>query len=221
MCCICPRRKIIFIHIPKTGGLTIEKILIDYYGFRLFTFKHGPYEFLHFSRNRLGFLNYIMTQSEESKQYNLSEFFIFAFVRNPYERSISSINYLYQRSITLNIPFPNSMDQFITVSRTNPYFYCHFNLSQTDCLRNLKGEVQVNFIGRFENFKEDLSRLLFEVLGLPVKDIFGIHENKNSSQLIFNKSYIRDTVTTVHAEDFRMFGYLIDSNKNEPDDERV
>ena len=69
---ILPRKKIIFIHIPRTGGTSVEKY---------FNFKHEagwkPATAQHF------------TLEEYSKHYDLDKYFKFSIVRNPWDRLMS------------------------------------------------------------------------------------------------------------------------------------
>ena len=94
MVCYSLDRKIIYIHTPKTGGTSIEKILIENYDFKNFTFNNGPYEFLNLEEGKKGFFKYILKYSDESKKYDLISWKKFTFVRNPISRAISGIKYL-------------------------------------------------------------------------------------------------------------------------------
>jgi len=77
---VCHQRKIIFIHIPKTGGSSIETMLSD----------NGRYE-LHYHCVRNGRSQHHLTAFE--LKYALGpmyqNYFKFAFIRDPYDKMIS------------------------------------------------------------------------------------------------------------------------------------
>ena len=203
MVCYCNKRKIIFIHVPKTGGLTVEQILIKNYGFKYFTFKTGRYDFLNDPEGKEGFFRYILKYSKESKRYNLREFKTFAFVRNPYSRAMSSISFL---SKVFDV-IPQNTEIMLRKTRMNTYCYVHFNLSQTECLKNDDGELNIDYIGKFENFTEELERILFIELKLPYSNIRNIHKNKSSRKLNLDNERIFEEVRIIHSEDFLNFNY--------------
>lgn len=209
MVCYCPVRKILYIHIPKTGGLTIETILIDLYGFKKFTYKtDSKYEFLSSPRGKLGIFRYILKYSNEASEYDLKSFFKFSFVRNPYTRGVSAVRFLYWAARKQNMPFATTMDEFVEMSRTNNYFYTHFNTTQYRHLLDENSEFDFDFIGRFENFNDDLKRVLHDELNLPVIPYDHIHINRSDRTLIqFDEQDIKALITQVNDEDFDRFGY--------------
>lgn len=202
MVCYCSRRRVIYIHIPKTGGLTVEKILCSRYGFKKFTFDRGNYDFLNDPRGKLGILRYILMYSEESKKYDLQNFFKFAFIRDPYSRCLSAINYLYDLSEKKKNKFPKDYSTFIRRSRSDVYFYMHFNLTQLESLKDLDGNVNIDFIGRFETLMKDLKHVLFNILKMEYREIDNVHENRSLGVLNISLEDIRDDVDKIHVEDF-------------------
>lgn len=207
--CYCPIRKILYVHIPKTGGLTLENILVEFYGFRYFTFEsNNKYEFLRNPRGKLGIYRYILKYSAESKIYNLPEFFKFSFVRNPYTRSISALRFLHWNCRRTNEEFPNNLEDFYERSKIDNYFYIHFNTTQYDNLLDDERKLTFDYIGRFENFENDLKVLLFDVLKFPIKDIFGVHINKSNDQILeLKKEDVWKLTEIISMDDFLNFNY--------------
>lgn len=202
MVCYCSRRRILFIHIPKTGGLTVEKILCDFYGFKKFTFRNGSYDFLNDPAGKRGIFKYILSHSEEAKKYDLKNFYKFAFVRNPLTRAVSAINYLSDRSHKNDGRFPRDYQTFVRRSRADVYFYMHFNLNQVDCLKDDNNEINFQFIGRFENLMNDLNKVLIDILGLRKFDFDSIHVNKSSHKMLFSEENLREDILRIHEKDF-------------------
>jgi len=205
MVCYCNKRELIYIHIPKTGGLTIEKILIKNYGFKYFKFEEGRYDFLSDEEGKDGFLRYILKYSKESKKYDLKSFKKFTFVRNPYTRAVSALKYL-SRIYEIDLPENEILYQKL---KENVYCYNHFYLSQTDCLKDDNGELNIDYIGKFENFSEDLAKILYEDLGFFQSDINRIHENMSTNEITFDEDRLKLEIRFHMRDDFLNFNYEI------------
>lgn len=203
MVCYCNKRRILFIHVPKTGGLTIEKILVKNYGFKYFTFPEGRYDFLRDEEGREGIFRYILKYSKESKKYDLKSFKKFAFVRNPYSRAVSALRYL---SKNYNVEIPSN-EILYSKLRENTYCYMHFYLSQTECLKDDEGKLNIDYIGRFENFQEELERILYRELGLFESNLSRIHENKSDNNIEYDREELMYQVRINLQEDFLNFNY--------------
>uniref|UniRef100_A0A6C0BER6 Uncharacterized protein n=1 Tax=viral metagenome TaxID=1070528 RepID=A0A6C0BER6_9ZZZZ len=219
MVCYCSEKKIIYIHIPKCAGLTIEKILVSMYGFKYFTFPKDSsveelvrYPFLNDPRAKMGLFRYILKYSNESKIYDLNSFFKFTFVRNPFDRAISSVKYLSDRmecSEIRKLEPERYIKNFYISCLSSTYLYFHFILSQEDCIKDLDGNIKMDFIGRFENLIPDLKFLLFDKLGFEVKDINNIHENKSDdNSTFFCKEDVDKIILDINRSDFYTFHYI-------------
>uniref|UniRef100_A0A6C0BDI4 Sulfotransferase family protein n=1 Tax=viral metagenome TaxID=1070528 RepID=A0A6C0BDI4_9ZZZZ len=202
MVCYNSEKKIIYLHIPKTGGMTIEQILIDNYGFKRFSFDEYAYRI---TNKEDGLFKDILSKSRESKIYDLMSFVKFTFVRNPYDRAFSGIRFL---SETCRKEFPNNLHEFNERCITDSFFYVHFIMSQTDSLKDLNNELKFDHIGRFENFREDLENILFNILSFERKDLSKYHVNKSDPKLIdFDHELVKELVDDLQKEDFVNFGY--------------
>lgn len=206
MVCYSLEHKIIYIHVPKTGGMTIEKILIDNFGFKNFTFDNGAYEFLNKEEGRNGFFKYILKYSKEAKDYNLLSWRKFTFVRNPHSRCYSAIRYLSENYF--KDKFPTNLMEFYEYCNNDNFFYIHFIMSQSTCLKDREDNIIIDYIGKFENFQEDLEHILFDCFGFERKDISGYHIHKTNPDMIeFDKELINKISNIIHSEDFENFNY--------------
>lgn len=208
MVCYSEEKRIIYIHVPKTGGMTLERILIDNYGFKNFTFPDGPYEFLNKKEGQEGFLRYILKHSEESKRIpDLYQYDRFTFVRNVYSRAFSGIRFLSEN----NPDFYSNLLDFYNDTLKIPFLYVHFNMKQSTCLEDLDGNIKMKYIGRFENFQDDIEDILFNKIGLERKDISKYHIHKTDPLLIdFDKNVVKVMCNTLHKSDFEIFGYTME-----------
>ena len=140
----------LFIHIPKTGGTSF--------------YKGGilkPEQEWHLSLE-----DYIKKYEPE---WNISAFFKFAFVRNPYDRFISGVISQIPAGVEFNEyvrgRFGLNEIQSLSVMRTQ-YSFVRRN-----------GQIGVDFVGRFENLEEDW-KIICKKLGIRKKLP---HENKDFS----------------------------------------
>jgi hypothetical protein len=213
MVCYCPERKILYIHIPKCAGLTIEGILLNKYGFKHFTFPNtnDPYPFLRCPKGKLGIFRYILKYSNESKIYNLKSFKKFTFVRNPYTKGESAIRYLHECAITEPVKqhFPLGIDRFYLTCLNREYYYNHYCLSQITCIEDDEGNNDFR-IGRFENLMDDLKNILFNEYELEPFNIDGLHANKSNKAILELKlENVYRNIAKIQKRDFELLGYDI------------
>lgn len=205
MVCYHEQKRILYIHIPKTGGMTIENILIRMYGFSNFTFESGPHEFINNKEGRLGFYRYILKYSLESKRFDLESFFKFTFVRHPHTRSFSGIRYLHEKCIKRFLNFPENLLDFYFACHENDFYYTHFIMTQSDCIRNLHGNITMDYIGKFENLSDDLQYILIK-LGFEIKDFSNVHLHKSTPKLLkFDENIVCRISDLIHCEDFKFY----------------
>jgi hypothetical protein len=221
MCSINHNLKAIYFHIPKVGGLYIEKVLQKFYNFQTFYItadNHSAYfsedNNRNDNRNNIsefkGFLNirtkgiyryfinsrnfnYISNMNDEKwKTYKK-----FTFIRNPYERCISAYKYLelYKK----NIPLENYLS---STSILNNYEYVHLIISQYDHLVNNDDSFDFDYIGKFENLNEELITILLKIGITELKHLYYIENNitvnsykeKECEKKYLKNNYLNDNV---------------------------
>lgn len=183
-----------FIHIPKCGGTTVEKLI--------FNDNNG----------RNGTLPLSDHSTIESFK-NFYYFYIFTYVRNPYTRVISVFNYYMQngngtrkdRKVFLNKK-NKSLDTFL--DHFNSKNLSHLN-TQTYYLKNCDN---IDYIARFENYTEEL-KFILKKLNCNVKNIIHCRKKEKKNYLITPKFI--NQVNSIYLEDFKNFNYNIISI-NEP-----
>jgi hypothetical protein len=169
--------KFIFVHIQKTAGVSIKSSL-----FSLPETKKVD--------NCHSFLKNLNLTSQE-------EYFKFCFIRNPWERLVSWYNMLIQKGIHNDfsryiLENSNNFSEFLNltdiITENNVYemdssyspYLKSISFNQLDYISDDTGEILVDFIGRFENLKEDYEKVC-EKIGVK---LYLPHENKFS-----HKSY--------------------------------
>lgn len=153
--------KFVFIHIPKTAGTSIEKCLLDNnlinVGPRWLQGKISKkeYEKAKYSNQYWHHLNSQEVRSIIGKE-QWSNYFKFAFVRNPWDRAVSF--YFYVKQSTKN---PNSLSFGKTYPETFADWVEKRNLpsDQYSKIVNDKGKVMIDFVGKFENLEDDFETI--------------------------------------------------------------
>ena len=142
----------------------------------------------------------------------------FAFVRNPFDGVVSSdfdFKKFPERHPKFGEKFSRDFNTFndfvVNLKDSNYSDYIHFK-PQIYFLGNKKKEPTVDFIGRYENFENDLKNIfakfnLNKINKIPLPKIgsSGINANDRS---FYNKGLI-DIVLEHYKEDFENFNYSI------------
>jgi len=162
-------KKIIFVHIPKTGGGTIHKVFGQ-------DFK-GP-------ENHYDGMTEVLCK----------EYFMFTFVRNPFERFVSS--YLYwkdSRKLLSGISFLDYAKDLESIFAERCIEEEVVHTWDMSYLNGHKDKWQyMDFIGRFESFENDL-RLVMHLAGYDYKgDIPKEHQGSFSRNGYPYQSYYCD-----------------------------
>ena len=181
-------QKVLYIHIPKTGGTSISKAIYDK-------------EDHHFSARELAFF-----YPREFKEY-----YKFSMVRHPFDRIVSMYKYIrkYPQLETFQqLDIPDTFRDFVMdFLRPKVIKYQYFFWSQKAYLCNHLGSIgQINFIGRYENFDESLHY----IKSVVNTDKFIPWENKSSTQVLFDQGLekeLRRKVYELYRSDYHLFDY--------------
>lgn len=178
-----------FIHIPKTGGTSVSNVLS----------KLPNTEILH-SHDSLRVLD------------DVSDYFIFTIVRNPYTRLQSA----YQHGIRKKV-YSADFSTFLENANDSDIWL----MPQEYFVNAGKNrERKISFIGRYENFKKDLSYILTK-LGIENKKIphlnrnpiYDLHPNlkqENYYKFFYKEDWMVDWVRERYKNDFKIFNYGMD-----------
>lgn len=187
----------IFVHIPKNAGLSVSYTLFGNTGGSHRKIKHYKAKFA---------------------KTTFRKFFKFTFVRNPWDRVVSTYFFLKEGGITEkdakwseeNLSRFENFEEFVRewLNNENANSSLHFQ-EQHLFLSDEEGNFPLDFIGRFENLEEDFKKVCSR-LGIE-RDL----DNKNSSNRKRDyKSYYsaetRAIVAKVYEKDIQMFNYAFD-----------
>jgi hypothetical protein len=186
--------KCIFIHIPKTGGMSLSLSLFGNCG----------------GGHRTYFSYYPIYSPEEYQQY-----FKFAIVRNPWDRLVSAYFFLKDGGLTdmdqqwfeKNLSQYDRFEDFVRqwVTRKNVYSYLHF-IPQHYYVSHLSN-IMIDKVYKLEHISAAVQDMN-DKLGL---DITLPHKNKTTNREAEYRQYYndetREIVRKVYQEDIRLFDY--------------
>lgn len=216
--------KVIFVHIQKTGGITVETIL----------------------RQHIPDIHPVLPRHAFAKQGKAiipdwDDYFSFAFVRNPWDRLVSWYSMIreakemtwwdalcsprkrrhffalrrgrrkYWQYVLEN---STSFDEFIRFCgddiEVEPGIFVSIYRNQLDYLTDEDGTLLVDFIGRFENFASDLAVILNR-LGIQEAAIPHENRSKHRHYSLYYTPETRELVSRIYARDIETFGYHFES----------
>jgi len=191
-----------FIHIPKTGGHTISNVMGGYHKNR--DRKHGRH----------------IKPEQYAKLYpdEWPSFYKFTFVRNPWDKVISYLTGLRKDGKQIREDdeyfqnYVKSIRDCIRELKNNPILNkVHMQL-QTSWLLNDKGKpYKYNYIGRTENFNEDMNNILSD-LGLSKREEFKrtfVSTRRRDYREYYDEE-TRDVVADIYKKDIEYLGYTFD-----------
>ncbi len=188
----------IFVHIPKTGGISVARSLFGHLGgghqtVQDYQILFGPFVF--------------------------RRYFKFTFVRNPYSRLVSAYNFLksggfdeVDRQWSINHLSPyDSFKDFVCdwVNDSSVWTKHHFRPQYSYVCDNGHGPM-VDFVGRFERLQHDFDYVC-KRLGRSTELL---HANSMATNTGNYREYYCDEtqaiVADVYRRDFEIFGYSTD-----------
>ncbi len=183
--------KTIFIHIPRTAGVSISKAL--------------------FGNLAGGHLNYRAYEKIFSPN-TLKKYFVFTFVRHPYTRICSAFSFLKAGGFNdFDKQFSEkylkdfeTFDQFVLhfLNSKSIYLYTHF-IPQYEFLINSQNQIQIDFIGKFENLYQDFEHITNK---LKIKTILP-HLNQSRHKNCILSPQVKQKIFQLYGQDFNLFGY--------------
>ena len=181
---------VVFVHINKTGRTSIEQAL----GLR---FQHKTAREL---RDELG-------------KRNWDRQFSFAFVRNPWDKVASHYRYRVKTNQTGMGTNPIAFTDWVRIAygQKNPKYYDQpkMFMPQVDWISDERGQIIVDFVGRFERLSEDF-RTVCEKLGREAE----LPHLKETVRADYRKLYDDESAQIVRqwfAKDIEAFHYRFES----------
>ena len=197
---ICNMRQLIFIHIPKTGGTTVEKRL-------KLTNLNNLYSTSLFENNRtlqhMTWDKYVEKYPEKFKYYKT-----FSMVRNPYCRFISSYNW-FPPQTGMGKLSGQTLDQYINIvawhvltKEFNKTPFHEHHIPQWKYVCDEDGKLMIDTLFKQEKYHE-VDMFLEKELGCNNKDNYEIGPRHN---IVLTKKQ-KKQIHSLYKKDFEIFGY--------------
>jgi hypothetical protein len=196
---ILPDHKILFVHIPKTGGTSVRSVLRKHAEKYTKQFPHQTYQ------------EYAKTIK------SIDEYFSFTIVRNTWDRVVSLYTLSTDADVSLLIDdFPAYKKRFNVwleseAAAENEVFRERFFMSQLDYLTDKEGKICVDHISKFDNMETEWEMFLqpeFALRGLETSPI--PHVGKSLRKSDFTKCYTKAGIKKVEklfAKDIEYFKF--------------
>ena len=188
------QRKFIFIHIPKTGGTSIESALLKFHGIHINLKLHSPLKHIRPTNKRrlmcgdnLQHARITDFPVEFQKKY-----FCFAVVRNPWDLFVSEFEHSQKSK-----RFKASFNQFVN----RPRMSMHHGKNQVSFLNK-----NINFIGRFERLQEDFNKICHKI-NIPEQQLPYANKTKHKHYTEYYNDETREIIAEKYAKDIEYFGY--------------
>jgi len=223
------KHKLVYIHIPKSGGTSIEMALTGFHNdcgtdrslrdlrgltteavhipFRRSSARHAPY-------------SYYRTYIENVLDAEIGDYTVFTSIRNPWARIVSAFHFWQQRTpsqishhstfFKLRRCYIPALADKLFGSRIGlmAYMACTANESLRDPINFWLEDNDVDYVLRCESLEDDFMSMCDELnLTMPL-----LHYNK-SKNVVYQEHYnwfSRRLVQWAHRKTMRRFGYRFD-----------
>lgn len=222
---ILPKEKLIYVHVPKTGGISIEEYLLDYFNYsrNIFNFTDG-FGYLNFNTENNGFrtpypcMHYPLKDIlKQATDYNVdNSWTIFSVVRNPYYKLISELFFNTDTNLTNHYhTVPDNIKIMLVNEEVDKYFNKLDNLKNYHSLHSypqykfFEG-IDINYqIFKFEDgLYNVVDKLGFGGKEFPYKmDIFKERRIPKPNYKDVLTSHLVEIVNEKYQKDFEIFGY--------------
>jgi hypothetical protein len=135
-----------------------------------------------------------------------NEFYKFTIVRNPWDKLVSQFSYMSTRGDMRNLIGMNKDDDFkkyLSLIKKTPHL--HWDL-QVDFIYDSNGDLMVDYVGRYENFNDDVKKALSHV-GIPCDTIPHVGKSNRRDYQSYYDEESKGIVEEMYREDIKMFNY--------------
>ena len=198
------KHKFIFIHIPKTAGTSVEKVL-----FKPPKKRTTKDLWMFPNKYQTGALQHLMASHiiQEVGWDVFFKYFTFSFVRNPYDKMVSQYKYTINERPDLlryiGISDSASFKEYIErvmVTKLHVQWDCQYKFLY------INKKCVVDFIGKFENLQEDFN-IVCDKIGIPRQQLPHKNKSKHKHYTEYYDEETKEIVAKKYAKDIEYFGY--------------
>jgi len=220
--------KCIFIHIPKNAGTSIESAFGHLEGHEgrdgqdhrpLRHIEQPVFQKAAFSNSKnwrevwRRFRGRMKSQKNYRNRYAVSReqyksYYKFSIVRNPWSRAFSWYNNVMNDPVhrkNLQVPDNQSFHDFLNIHAGKGYLR-----PQTYWLKNFEGEIDLDYVGKFENLAGDF-RKICESLGAGEIQLPHKLKSDNPDYRDYYDEDLINLIAGIYSEEIELFGYTFES----------
>lgn len=206
---ICYKQECIFVHIPKTGGTSIEDVIwgSDHSSRTEKQLWMGAVR-PGFNKYQSGGLQHLLATQirQEVGQSVFDRFWKFAFVRNPWDRVVSQYCYMKKRKDLRRhsgMRRWTSLKKYLRLIQKVEHVQWY---EQWRFILDKDGHRLVDFIGRFENLQQDFQSVMTR-LGRPNEKLPHTMKSQRTHYSDYYDQESLDTVAQMYQRDIELLGY--------------
>jgi hypothetical protein len=196
----------IFVHVPKTGGVSVEDVIWP--GERDESQLWMGFVSEHSNKYQTGGLQHLLARQirEEVGARIFNSYFKFAFVRNPWDKAVSQFASMAQRPDLrefIGMSVDTTFDEYLhLIQRRAHVQWC----KQVDFIRDENGAGMVDFIGRFETLRQD-TQVVFDRIGVDCEELPHLNASEHRPYAEYFTDQTRESLHQLYREDIEAFGY--------------
>ena len=205
----------IFVHIPKNAGASIEKIIWPNEAERSEDLLWMGFKEPHRNAFQTGGLQHLYARNilKAVGQKTFDRYFKFTIVRNPWDKAVSQYLYLQKRwdlRQFLRIKRHASFKEYLDLIRKNDHVHW---APQINFILDQSGNSMVDFVGRFENYENDVRSILKNIKFIEpggTLDIPHINKTKRKPYWVYYDDESIEMVREIYSRDIEYFDYRFD-----------
>ncbi len=198
---ILDEQKLIFIHIPKTGGTSFE-FAYNYIhpGFDQFI---NPFLIKNLTQETDAHIPAIVLKKSFPEKFD--SYYKFCIVRNPWDRLLSSYLWIKRYQLKTNIGF---RDWIISGFKDTPEREMNIfvNFNQLDWITDNSGNIIIDYIGQFDQIKQEFVKIN-QKLKIPKQKLPYINASRHIHYSYYYDDETKDIVREMYQKDIEYFGF--------------
>jgi len=207
---ICRERRFMFVHVPRTGGQSVERALFPSHSF---SDREDPRHLYGWNAS-FGWLNHLSVQESRAGGFVTPvlarRLFSFAFVRNPWDRLVSEYAWKFPDDCVSFHDFVSAIagreDHRVIGRYRSLRAYEQHVRPQADYVIDQGGRSSVDFVGRWEKLQAGF-REVCRYIGAPCIRLPHLNSSCRGPYADYYDRESRMLASQVYAVDIARFGY--------------
>lgn len=201
--------KCIFVHIPKCGGSSIEKILWPSEAERTASNLWRGFISKYHNKYQTGGLQHLQASQiklELTKEV-FNTYFKCSIVRNPWDKAVSQFEYMKKRKDLrdyIGMSENDSFKKYLSLIQRN--IHVQWDVQHKFIVDNNE-KLMVDFVGKFESFESDVSKILGKLKIVGIDKIPHVNKSIRSHYKDYYDSESREIIQYLYKKDIELFGY--------------